>query len=52
MIMLKKIRNVNKRDMISFECNKNVDYVFIIVIRFIKVVYNEINKINSFDFEY
>ena len=46
------MRDVNKRNIISFECNKNVDYVFIIIIRLIKIVYNEINKINSFDLEY
>ena len=49
---MKKIRDVNKRNIISFECNKNVDYVFVIIIRLIKIVYNEINKINSFDLEY
>ena len=46
------MRNVNKRDTISFEYNKNVDYAFVIIVRLIKVTYNEINKINSFDFEY
>ena len=52
MITLKKIRDVNKRNIISFKYNKNINYVFIIIIQFIKTAYNEINKINSFNFEY
>ena len=52
MITLKKMRDVNKRNIISFKYNKNVNYVFIIIIQFIKTTYNEINKINSFNFEY
>ena len=52
MITLKEMRNVNKKNTISFEYNKDIDYAFIIVIRFIKIVYNEINKINSFNLEY
>ena len=52
MITLKRIKNVNKKNIISFECNKNVNYVFVIIIRLIKIIYNEINKINSFDLEY
>ena len=46
------MRNVNKKNTISFKYNKNANYAFIIIIRLIKVIYNEINKINSFNFEY
>ena len=51
-IIFRKMRKLYKKEQISFECNKNVNYSFINVQKLVKAVYNEINKSNLFDSEY
>ena len=46
-ITFKNIKNSNKLNKITFECNKNFNYNFIHVSKLIKKIYNEVKKINS-----
>ena len=48
-IIFKKIRNRYKKKQINFEYNKNSNYIFIIIEKFIKTIYNKIEKLNFFD---
>ena len=49
MATLKGMRDVDKRDWISFECNKDVDYTFVTVRRLVMAAYNEVEKTNFAD---
>ena len=49
MIIFKKMRNRHKKEQINFECNKNSDYIFVIIKKFVKTIYNKIGKSNFFD---
>ncbi len=46
------MKDKDKRERVSFKYNKDADYAFATVIRFIKVLYSEIGKINPFDPRY
>ena len=46
------MRDSNKRDTLLFECNKDIDYTFTIVTRFIKAIYSEVRKANFFNSRY
>ena len=49
MATLRGMKDKDKRERVSFECNKDADYAFATVVRFIKASYSEIGKINPFD---
>jgi len=44
--------NIVKRDIISFEYNKDFDYTYNYVIKLIKAAYSEFKKINPFEPSY
>ena len=52
MIILRNMKNVSKRKQINFEYQKEQNYNFIAVNKLIRTIYNEINKLNSFDSKY
>ena len=46
---LKGMRDVDKRERVSFECNKDADYSYPNVTKLIKAAYSEIGKTSPFD---
>ena len=51
-ITFKKIRNRHKKKQINFEYNKNLNYTFVTIEKFVKTIYNKIEKSNPFDSTY
>lgn len=49
MAVLKGMRDVDKRQQVTFECNKDSDYSFPTVLRFMQAAYSEIGRMNPFD---
>ena len=49
MATLKGMSDASKRDIVSFECNKDSDYDFTTVVRLIEAAYSEVGKMNPFD---
>ena len=49
MITLRDMKNQSKKKQINFECNKNANYNYKTIEKFIKIVYNEIEKFDFFD---
>ena len=52
MAALRGMKDTPKRDQVTFQCNKDIDYSFKTVERLIKVAYSEVGKINPFDTGY
>ncbi len=52
MATLKGMKDVAKRDLISFECSKDVNYSFKNVLKLIKAAYSEVGKLSPFDVGY
>ena len=52
MFILKGMREGDKRKRISFECNKDSDYLFKKIKLLIKAAYSEISKLSPFDPDY
>ena len=52
MIILKDMRDSSKRDILLFECNKDIDYTFATITRLIKAIYSEVRKANLFNPRY
>ena len=49
MATLKGMNDASKRDLVSFECNKDLDYYFATVVRLIKAAYSEVGKVSPFN---
>ena len=49
MAMLRGMRDVDKRERVSFECNKDADYSFANIKKLIKAAYSEVGKLSPFD---
>lgn len=49
MATLKGMSDIQKRERVSFECNKDHDYSFTTVQRLIKAAYGEVGKLTPFD---
>ncbi len=52
MAVLKSMRNGNKKEKISFECNKKANYSYVMIKKLIKTAYSEVDKISPFDSSY
>ena len=50
--ILKGMSDNSKRDMVTFECNKDSDFTFTTVVQLIKAAYSEVGKVNPFDPSY
>ena len=49
MATLKGMRDLGKRERVSFECNKDHDYSFTTVQRLVRAAYSEVGKLTPFD---
>ena len=52
MMILKEMRDEDKKERVFFECHKNANYFYDMIKKLIKVIYNQVEKISSFDFSY